>query len=215
MTNKEICEAFIAHYQMTQQGKMAEGEVSFLLPYFLADASQEYYTQSIAQAGMRHKCRHFCKEWQANYHRFMKGLFNAFDADTTDAVIDKMDEFGKTIGNDLMIAKLAYMDAIAPQGFDLAEQKIISSIMIANILAQDAQIVWADRYVGKNGKGTENVYLTGMRLATCALCKEYLRSIHKTCTITEAQEKKIDTAVKVLQRRIRKWMETEREGAVC
>lgn len=147
----EITETYIHHLGLKRiKGSGADP----ILPFFMLDVMNSIYRKDILPLPCKHEAKRVRKEWARNYHELNSDFFAALSDEQQDQVIDIMDEFESYIGNDVMIAKVAVMNTLSDSGLDLGAQTVISSCMVAHILAQSAQVLWKAVYGNR-----ENQYI--------------------------------------------------------
>ena len=139
----DITETYIRHLGL----KRIKGDgADPILPFFMLDVMNTIYRKDILPLPSKFEAKRALKEWAKNYHEFNSDFFSALSDDQQDRVIEIMDEFENYIGNDVMIAKVAVMNLLSDSGLDLESQRVISSCMVAHILAQSAQVLWKAVY---------------------------------------------------------------------
>ena len=147
MTALDIVDTYIATLGL----KRLKGErASPILPFFILDAMYDILTKDIAPVPVKGITKKALNEWMHNYGLFNRSFFRAFTQDQQDEVIDIMDAFEKHIGNDLTVTKVAVMNQLAKHGIEFERQKILASAVVANILAQQAGIIWEEVFKKSN-----------------------------------------------------------------
>lgn len=192
MTALDIVDIYIATLGL----KRLKGErASPILPFFILDAMYNILTQDLATVPVKGETKKALTEWKHNYGLFNRSFFRAFTRDQQDEVIDIMDAFEKYIGNDITVTRVAVMNQLSKHGIESDGQRILASAVVANILAQQAGIIWEDVFKRPNR------YLSAIELHSKRWMQSYFLQ-HYPGHINPNEDEQICLAVDVLCKHI-------------
>ena len=188
MTLREMTEKYMAANNL-RIVKGGTDDIAILMPYFLMDAGYQYYCKVVKPLKLAQEAKRARSRWAAAYLAFNRRLTNSFlDPAERCEVTDLMDEFEEAIANDLLITQVAGMTCFQDE-FNFEQQKILSAIMMTNILAVCAQTMWRTLYYGResvsiNGvlqwsKTTADYYMGGLGLRTCLVKQSRVDHLNK------------------------------------
>ena len=192
MTALDLVDTYIATLGL----KRLKGErASPILPFFILDAMYSILVKDLAPLEVKGQTKKALTDWLHNYGLFNRSFFRAFSQDQQDEVIDIMDSFEAYIGNDLTVTKVAVMNQLAKHGIEFEGQKILAAAVVANILAQQASIIWEEVYKRSNR------YLLAIELLSKRWMQSYFLQ-HFPGHINPNEDKTICTAVDILCKKI-------------
>lgn len=195
----DITETYIHHQGMRRiKGEGADP----LLPLFMLDVVNTIYRSDLLPQDNRREAKKALKDWAKNYHELNADFFRTLNDEQQDRMIDAMDAFESFIGNEVMITRVAVMNLLSDHGIELEAQRILSSVMICNILAQCAQIVWREIYNGK-----DNIRIQGIMLHSERWMKLYFQN-HSRAYVNPNEDKAIEDSVTSLCHKIVKYLQT-------
>lgn len=171
-----------------------------LLPFFIMDVQFQIYCHDIAYLPVKYQMKQVRGKWIAAYNKFNKAFFNAFTQDEQDELIDKMDDFADYIQNDVMVAKVAFMDMVKDLPFE--RQGVIGACLMCNVLAQSAQVIWGKVYHDRHGVKETNGELR--RIQICSY--DFLNMYYREGRNISCDTPRITEAVNILCRKIVKWL---------
>ena len=198
ITGTELTDAYLSHmgYRRLDGGGMTP-----ILPFFILDAMFQIYSKVVAPMNVSHKEKQMRRRWIEAYNLFNRDFFSAFSQDQQDAIIDRMDDFGTFIHNNIEIARIQVMNIMGNDDTDT--QMTISSIMMCNVLAQAANSVWTNTYVKKDGKPLRNRYIDTIE----RMSYKFMNAMHgNRYRIDPNQNQSLCDAVQVLCRKMVKWL---------
>jgi len=211
MTNREIFTRFLDHYGLHQvSGDKVEGDITPMLPWLLVDAGWLLVSRNIEQVRFRFDIQKHKMLMRKRYSEMMDYLFSAFGEDETDAVIAKMDEMERVIGNDITIAQMAFMRAIG-DGTTTEQRIIMTSAMVSNIfntLAETA-LKRSFRLSGKMRQMAMTLHSLVNEIEQFGASYIRLNNI-ENFYVTEAAERDLDQSVMALEKKIVSWLKGER-----
>lgn len=200
MTNDEICDKFLASMGYT---RVSGHTLEPVLPALMLDLNYQIFQQEVKPLNCKQNMKVFKNRWIDAYNRFNTRFFKAFTQDEADEVIDRMDEFENWIANDVMITKVQIMNLLDDLPFETA--KTCASLMIANILAQSAGIVWSHCYKTKSGYDCKNMDIYAIERASASFMNLYHKAISQR-NVKPSESKPICDAVDVLCNKMIKFL---------
>lgn len=199
MTTNDLVDTYIAHLGLRRiKGSGADP----ILPFFMLDVMNTIFREDILPLSKRFEAKKVAREWARNYHEFNSDFFSAFNDEQQDRMIDAMDDFECFIGNEVMVTRVAVMNLLAGHGIELEAQRVLSSVMICNILSQCAQIFWKEIYNGR-----ENNNIKGILLHSERWMKLYYQG-HSREYVNPNEDKGISDSVQALCNKIVKYLKT-------
>lgn len=201
MTNREIVDIYLSSRGMA----LAHGGQTLepILPLIMLDAMYQIYCSDIRGVTFHHEQKKWKNLWAENYERLNREFFRAFSIDQQCEITDIMDDFEKCINNDIMVAKVQIMNIL--QDIETEAANICASLMLCNILAQSAGIVWEHVYVQPNGKPERNPYINSIERCTSKLMNAYHKNFSDR-SVNPNQSRPLTNAVNILCRKMIKWL---------
>ena len=145
MTNDQITDKWLSLIGLRREkGHSLEA----ILPFLMLDVNYSIYQSTVRPIECKRDMKMWKKRWIKSYNRINRSFFRAFSDDEQDVVIGIMDDFSNYISNDVMIARVQVMNIL--KDIELEHQKVCSDLVIANVLAQSAQVVWNKCYRRNN-----------------------------------------------------------------
>ena len=204
MTNDEMVDKWLASIDMKRvQGHTLET----ILPFLMLDVNYQILQSTVKPIDSKHEMQTQKSRWSDASNRLYKRFFRAFTVDEQNEVIDKMDDFENWIANDVMIAKVQIMNFLQDLDFDI--QKTCAELMIANIMAQSAQIVWGNCYKTSTMHNQKNMDIQAIEKAS----SRFMNLFHSAVSnrhVNPNQSKPIVAAVDVLCQKMIKWLYKDR-----
>ncbi len=204
MTNDEMVDKWLASIGMKRvQGHTLET----ILPFLMLDVNYQIFLKTVRPLESKHEMKLWKQRWIDAYNRLNKQFFRAFTVDEQNEVVDKMDDFDNWIANDVMIAKVQIMNFLQDLDFDI--QKTCAELMIANIMAQSAQIVWGNCYKTSTLYNQKNMDIQAIEKAS----SRFMNLFHSAVSdrhVNPNQSKPIVAAVDVLCQKMIKWLYKDR-----
>lgn len=200
-SNRHFVEKYLAHIGKRKLGGREE-DFSPLLPFLMLDIQYTLYQREIRPLKCRFELKHWKNVWIESYTAFNERFFGAYDKEEKGELIDKMDDFETFINNDLLIAQCAIMDCFV--GEDFETQKILSTCMLCDILAQSAQVVWKKVYKDDRLRGETSTEIDSIRFASRQFMNAYPHD--DTYFINCNTNKKVRATVDTLCRKMVRWL---------
>ena len=172
MTTKEIVDKFIVHHDYV---RIKGDSIEPILPMLMLDIVFDTYCKMIRDMKCRHKVQQAKTAWKDSYQRFNRDFFSCYTTDESVLVTDRMDDFEKYVNNEVVMLKLAIMNEM-PQDEDFEVRNTVAAVMVCNMLAQAAQVIWDKNYRETNRRGERNFHIQALVGATFNFANEY----HKT-----------------------------------
>ncbi len=172
-----------------------------LLPFFILDEVYQLYSKYVLPLQCKHDARHWKTVWGKTYTKLNQDFFSSFNADQTDAVIDRMDGFEEFIApllKQTLDSVSAFLSPLVPQD----KCPVISACMVCSVLAQCASIIWYQVY--RDGdKNASNPLIEKL----IHVISQFRNSWHKPDRhIVANDDSKVDESVNLLQSRIVAWL---------
>jgi len=117
-----------------------------LLHIFLLDAAYQLYSSSIVKYDLRQKAKRASNIWKNTYNLYNRQFFSIYDSNMQDEIIDLMDRFSEHMSLPLKNTKDAIKNQIQTFGIQDEEQDRLSTMLIFNILSQEANIAYEKVY---------------------------------------------------------------------
>lgn len=171
-----------------------------LFPFLILDCQYQLYCKDIAPLPVKHELKKVRNQWIESYNKFNHRLFNAFNADEQDEIVDKMDDFSNYIQNDLIIAKVAIMDTVKHLSFE--KQNVVGSCLMCNALAQMAQIVFGKVYHNNRNESMFSKEIDGVRKFSW----KFLNMYYKENENISCNVEPVNNAIDILCRKSIKWL---------
>lgn len=197
MTNTEIVERYLRSIGMK---RISGDTLETLFPFLVLDCQYQLYCKDIAPLPVKHGLKKIRNQWIESYNKFNRRLFDAFDTDEQDEIVDKMDDFSNYIQNDLIVAKVAIMDTVKHLPFE--KQNVVGSCLMCNALAQMAQIIFGKVYHNSRNEPMFDREIDGVRKFSWRFLNLYYKEGEDISCNVEA----VNTAIDILCRRAIKWL---------
>ena len=204
LRNADICNAILKHYGLRQySGNM--DNLSSLMHYFLMDAA---YTMWQGTRDM--ECKRMAKkrrnEVGATFDKFFREFRTAFSDEEAEFLLDKVDDFEKTIEHDLFLCRIAIMEVF--NDYPLSEQSDIASVWCTNYLAYEAQGFHKTCYRTRPSKffrmGNEAVH-PDIQDIICATKDLAVEKWGLDGTMSEKKAKRVADSIRALVNKIANW----------
>ncbi len=197
-----MCEIYVNSLDM--RISQHSGTVDMIMPFFMLDAQYMIYCSDVRDVKVSHKAREWKNRWQHNYGLLNRGFFRLYTIDQQIELTEKMDEFEKYIANDIMVAKVQVMNLLTD--LPMEQQAICASLIVCNLLAQSAMIVWNDVYKFKNK------FIAAIEKCSSKFMNFYHESISKAY-VNPNESIAISNAVDALCKKMVRWMMNDKENA--
>ena len=135
------------------------------MPMLLMDAMNLLYEEYIAPLPLRHAEKQLRTRWHEAYKHYIRQEFMAFDDDQKCEICDLMDDFGKTIHNEVELFRVTVMGRFMQ--YDTDVRLVLSASLACNVLAQSAQIIY------KAQRRRENAYIASVESWSHKFLNEY------------------------------------------
>lgn len=171
MTNDQITDKWLSSIGLRRErGHSLEA----ILPFLMLDVNYSIYQSTVRPIECKREMKMWKKRWIESYNRINRAFFRAFSDEEQDAVIGIMDDFSNYISNDVMIARVQVMNIL--KDLDLEHQKVCSDLVIANVLAQSAQVIWDKCYHTNSNDISSVIFASGkfMALYHSSISREYV-----------------------------------------
>ena len=195
-----MTEAYVTRKGMYLHG--GKNTLAPIFPFFILDVEHQIYMKDIRSNEYRGRSKQIANRWGHSYSVINREFFHCFSDEQVDEIIEKMDEFNDAVSNNVMIAKVAFMNLLSDRSIE--ELTFFSSCLLCNTLAQSAQIFWEMCWKDEKGKGLRNHHIDSIR--HCA--KTLLNLNYKGKVINCNYNKACNDAVNALSTKIVDWLKT-------
>lgn len=198
MDNKDIVNIYLA-YKHKRKTKGKEVNLLFLLPFFIMDACYQIYCKDIKDFPCKHMMKQAKKRWGECYHNYTTDFFRAFNEDQTEFITDQMDEFNDYIHNSIVILKSKVFNLI-PDVYSFEDKKILSALLLCNVLAQAAQRLHGNMYRNVDMTKEVNYDIEGVKKASYDMARYHPASKGVNLTVSDEVMKLIDALCKKIMK---------------
>lgn len=201
MTNKDIVNIYLA-YKHKRKTKGKEVSTLFLMPFFIMDACYQVYCKEIKNYPCKFQMKQAKKRFSESYHKYTTDFFQPFNEDQIEFITDQMDEFNDYIHNSMVILK-SKVFGIIPDDYSFEDKKILSSLLLCNVLAQAAQHLHGNMYRHSDMTKEVDVNIEGVKKASYDMAR--FHPVSKGVNLTTTNE--VTKLISALCKKIMKFLE--------
>lgn len=204
MSYDDIVERYLAFNRLKVIAGQ-QGVVDVFYPFLLMDVEYGMYQKDIEPLKCEREMKMLKRRWAESYRAFNRKFFHPFDAEQKERVIELMDEYGEWVNTELMMCRVAAMNAIVKaEGFEssFADQQVLTTCLLCNCFAQSANIVWREIYRNRLGEGRIEPGIAGVERYSKEFADAYMRRIGDARVISLKGNKAFEDAMDCLVRKM-------------
>lgn len=205
MTNKEIMEKFLERNGLRLYTGTAD-DFSPMLPWMIMNIQYQIFWKIIHPMPCGHSLQKYKSRWHECYNKFNHSLLCVFSDVEKAEIAEKMGEFEDYMDYHVTVAKMQFMNRVSFYPVDM--QDVIASCMMCNVLAQNAQIVYGRVFKTGRLKSKTNRDIEGVE-KNSHMFVNILHGMFSDQKVTFMDDKNINDAVLILQKRIVKWLQEQ------